>query len=171
MKSAQSAPLVIHGWAVFAHPLFLDQLEALTRQVDALRDKDPGGYVKKNATKRLAAIRKLAFDVIPQDPARPEYRQGNTLGDEHRHWFRAKFFQWYRLFFRFHAPSKMIVLAWVNDMDTTDTKRAYESDDDAYRVFRKMLASGHPPDDWERLRAEASRQGGRLASLAALSLT
>jgi len=168
MKSAQSAPLIIHGWAIFAHPLFLYQLEALIRQVNALRDKDPGGYVKKNATKRLAAIRKLAFDVIPQDPARPEYRQGNTLGDEHRHWFCAKFFQQYRLFFRFHAPSKMIVLAWIND---TDTKRAYESDDDAYRVFKKMLASGHPPDDWEQLRAEASRQSGRLTSLSGTSLT
>jgi len=168
MKSAQSAPLIIHGWAVFAHPLFLDQLAALTRQVNALRDKDLDGYVKKNATKRLAAIRKLAFDVIPQDPARPEYRQGNTLGDEHRHWFCAKFFQQYRLFFRFHAPSKVIVLAWVND---ADTKRAYESDDDAYRVFKKMLANGHPPDDWEQLRAEASRQSGRLASLSGTSLT
>ncbi len=33
------------------------------------------GYVKKNATRRLAAIAKLAFDVIPQDPAWAEYRQ------------------------------------------------------------------------------------------------
>jgi toxin YhaV len=144
MRPAQAAPLVIHGWTIFAHPLFLDQFEALTRQVEALRAKDPSGYVKKNAAKRLAAILKLAFDVIPQDPTRPEYRLGNTLGDEHKHWFRAKFFQQYRLFFRFHAPSKMIVLAWVND---GDTKRAYESDGDAYRVFRKMLASGHPPSD------------------------
>jgi len=44
----------------------------------------------------------------------------------------------YRLFFRFHAPSKTIVYAWVNDQDT---KRAYESSNDAYRVFGKMLAA------------------------------
>lgn len=150
--SNQPASLLIHGWTVFTHPLFLAQLEALTRQVEALRQKDPAGYVKKNASKRLAAITKLAFDVIPQDPTRPEYRQGNTLGDDYKHWFRAKFFQQYRLFFRYHAPSKVIVLAWVND---EDTKRAYESDDDAYRVFRKMLASGHPPDDWGQLLKEA----------------
>ncbi|MHA6831666.1 type II toxin-antitoxin system YhaV family toxin [Ralstonia pseudosolanacearum] len=163
MTAAQPVPLVIHGWTIFAHPLFLDQLDALTRQVEALREKDPGGYVKKNATKRLAAICKLAFDVIPQDPARPEYRQGHTLGDENKHWFRAKFFQQYRLLFRFHAPSKMIVLAWIND---ADTKRAYESDDDAYRVFKRMLASGHPPNDWKQLLAEASRQSERLQSTA-----
>ncbi|MBP6597502.1 MAG: type II toxin-antitoxin system YhaV family toxin [Arenimonas sp.] len=73
--------LQVHGWTVFAHPLFLAQLDTLNAQVEALQRKDPVGYVKKNATKRLAAIRQLAFEVIPQDPTRPEYRQGNTLGD------------------------------------------------------------------------------------------
>jgi len=164
MSSSKSAPLVIHGWTVFAHPLFLAQIEALVQQVEAFKQKNPAGYVKKNASKRLAAITKLAFDVIPQDPTRPEYRQGNTLGDDYKHWFRAKFFQQYRLFFRYHARSKVIVLAWVND---DDTKRAYESGDDAYRVFRKMLGSGHPPDDWNELLAEARAEGQRLQRFAA----
>lgn len=131
-------------------------------QVNALRQKDPNGYLQKNATKRLAAIRKLAFDVIPQDPTRAEYRQSNTLGEENNHWFRAKFFQQYRLFFRYHAPSKILVLAGVND---ADTKRAYESDDDAYRVFKKMLSSGHPTNEFDQLLAAASRQRERLNSL------
>ena len=160
MSGGPVAPaLQVNGWTVFAHPLFLAQLETLTSQVEALRRKDPTGYLKKNATKRLAAIRQLAFEVIPQDPTRPEYRQGNTLGDQHRHWFRAKFFQQYRLFFRYHAPSKVIVYAWVND---EDTKRAYESSDDAYRVFRKMLDNGHPPDDWDQLLAEAQKKSQRM---------
>lgn len=150
MSSADEA-LVVNGWTVFAHPLFVAQLQALTDQVAALQAKDPQGYTRKNATKRLTAIRQLAFEVIPQDPARPEYRQGKTLGDAHRHWFRAKFFQQYRLFFRFHAASRIIVLAWVND---EDTRRAYENPDDAYRVFRKMLDSGHPPNDWDELLAQ-----------------
>lgn len=142
------APLVVNGWTLFAHPLFTQQLNALTAQVAELQRKDPKGYQKKNATKRLAAIRQLAFEVIPQDPTRPEYRQGNTLGDGNKHWFRAKFFQQYRLFFRFHAPSQTIVYVWVND---DDSKRAYESSSDAYRVFARMLASGHPPGDWAAL--------------------
>jgi toxin YhaV len=159
MKSASKlAPLTINGWSIFAHPLFIAQIEALTRQVEALKKRDPAGYVKKNANKRLTAISKLAFEVIPQDPTRPEYRQGNTLGDEHRHWLRAKFFQQYRLFFRYHAPSKVIIYAWVND---EDSRRAYESNDDAYRVFRKMLESGHPPDDWDQLLGEAHSEGIR----------
>ncbi|GKT00358.1 type II toxin-antitoxin system YhaV family toxin [Acidovorax sp. SUPP3434] len=156
-------PLVVNGWTLFAHPIFLDQLEALTAQVEALKSKDPTGYIKKNATKRLAAIAKLAFEVIPQDPARPEYRQGSTLGDENKHWFRAKFFQQYRLFFRFHAQAKMVVFAWVND---EDTKRAYESADDAYRVFRRMLDNGRPPSDWTKLLAEARAEGERFGRLA-----
>ncbi len=164
MSNSKPAPLLVHGWTVFAHPLFFAQLEALAQQVEAFKQKDPVGYLKKNATKRLAAITKLAFDVIPQDPTRPEYRQGNTLDDDHKHWFRAKFFQQYRLFFRYHAPSQVIVFAWVNDVDT---KRAYESNDDAYRVFRKMLESGHPPDDWNQLLAEARAEGQRLQRFAA----
>ncbi|MFZ5576261.1 MAG: type II toxin-antitoxin system YhaV family toxin [Pseudomonadota bacterium] len=164
MSAGTPAPLVIHGWTVFAHPLFLAQLEVLAQQVVALKKKDPVGYKKKSASKRLTAITKLAFDVIPQDPARPEYRQGGTLGDEHKYWFRAKFFQQYRLFFRYHAPGKVIVFAWVND---EDTKRAYESSDDAYRVFHKMLGSSHPPDDWNQLLAEARAEGQRLQQLAA----
>lgn len=156
-------PLVVNGWTLFAHPIFLDQLDSLTAQVESLKQKDPAGYVKKNAAKRLAAISRLAFEVISQDPARTEYRQGNTLGDQHKHWFRAKFFQQYRLFFRFHAQAKVIVFAWVNE---EDTKRAHESADNAYRVFRRMLDGGRPPSDWDRLLAEAHAESERLGRLA-----
>lgn len=92
MSHDHGKPMVAHGWTVFAHPLFLDQLESLIQKVELSKQKDPVGYRKKNAAKRLAAIAKLAFDVIPQDPSKPEYRQGGTLGEEHKHWFRAKFF-------------------------------------------------------------------------------
>jgi len=164
MSGCQPVPLVVNGWTVFAHPLFLAQLEAITRQVEGLKQKDPAGFTRKNATKRLAAIAKLAFEVIPQDPSRADYRQGSTLGEDRKHWFRAKFFGQYRLFFRYHAPSKVVVYAWVND---EDTKRAYKSSNDAYRVFRKMLESGHPPDDWNQLLAEARAEGLRLQQLVA----
>jgi toxin YhaV len=163
MKGAPPAALFINGWTVFAHPLFLEQLESLIRQVESLKQKDPTGFGRKNATKRLAAIARLAFEVIPADPERAEYRQGTALGAGHRHWFRAKFFQQYRLFFRYHAASKVIVYAWVND---EDSKRAYESSTDAYRVFSKMLESGRPPDNWDRLLAAARAESARLQRLA-----
>jgi uncharacterized protein (DUF488 family) len=86
MKAAKPAPLAIHGWTVFAHPLFMSQVEALVEPVEALKKQDPTGYVKKNTT-----------------------------------------------------------------------KRAFESRDDAaYRVFRQVLESGHPPDDWHRTNPQSS---------------
>ena len=155
-------PLVINGWNIFGHSLFLNQVEALIKQVESLRQKIPINYKKKNATKRLAAILKIAFEIIPQDPTLPEYRQGTTLGDAHKHWFRVKFFQQYRLFFRYHLESKVIVYAWVND---ESTKRAYNSKTDAYRTFKKMLNSGHPPNNWEELIQEAKIEATRLKKM------
>ena len=154
--------LQVHGWTLFAHPLFLDQVETLAARVKAARAGDPEGYRNRNDSKRLAAIARLAFDVIPQDPERPEYRLGQALGEDRRHWFRAKFFQQCRLFFRFHKGSRILVLAWVND---EQSKRAYESANDAYHVFRKMLQQGHPPDDWEALLAAAKSATARTRAL------
>jgi toxin YhaV len=134
----------------------------LITEVEALRLKNPEGYGNRNASKRLAAITRLMLRDLPQDPTRKEFQQGLTLGVEHRHWRRVKFFQQYRLFFRFHSRSKLIVLGWVND---TGTKRAYGSKSDAYRVFQSMLASGHPPDDWEELLQEAAQAAERLERL------
>lgn len=156
------APLVVNGWSLFAHPLFLDQVEKLLAKVEALKMKDHKAWKQRNSAKRLAAIAKLVLEVIPEEPARPEYRQGGNLGAERKHWFRAKFYQQYRLFFRYHAAQHIIVYAWVND---DDTKRAYESSDDAYRVFRKMIDTGHPPDDWDTLLKEARTASRRLTRL------
>ncbi len=144
-----------NGWTIYAHPLFLDQLEAMIAAVEKARQRDPKGYKKKRAAKLLAAVLKVAFEDIPGDPTREGYRQGGTLGDEYKHWFRAKFLQQFRLFFRYHQSpnAKIVVLAWVND---DATLRAYESANDAYAVFRKMLKGGNPPDTWKDLLAAAS---------------
>jgi toxin YhaV len=148
-------PLVVNGWSLYAHPLFLDQLEEMIAAVEAAKRKDPDNYRATRAAKILAATLKVAFEAIPGDPARQEYRQGATLGTTHRHWFRAKFLQQYRLFFRYHQArdSKIIVLAWINDENSL---RAYGSRTDAYATFRKMLSRGRPPDDWSKLLDAAS---------------
>lgn len=150
---AEAPPLVINGWTIYAHPQFLTQLEAYRQAVEATKAKDPTGYQGTREAKLLAAIVKLAFEEIPKDPAAPQYRQGDTLGPKRKHWFRAKFFQQYRLFFRFDAAAKVVVLAWVNDKDT---KRAYGSRTDAYTTFRKMRDRGNPPDSWPELLKAAS---------------
>lgn len=141
--------LTVNGWTLYAHPLFLEQLEKLTLAVERAREKDPGGYASTANAKLLAALRKLMFEVIPIDPARPEFRQVGTLGPARKHWFRAKFGNGrFRLFFRYSTAAKIIILAWVND---SDTLRTYGAKTDAYAVFKTMLDKGNPPEDWSTL--------------------
>lgn len=149
--------LTINGWTIFAHPLFLDQLERLMSTVEALKAKKPHEYQKNANTKLLAALNKLVFDVIPADPTASAYRQGSTLGGGHKHWFRAKFGNGrFRLFFRYESTAKVIIFAWVNDETTL---RTYGARSDAYKVFAGMLNDGNPPDDWATLFKAASEVG------------
>ena len=151
--------LAVNGWQLYAHPLFLDQLDKLAAGVERARAKDPRGWRTSANAKLLATLRQLAFETIPQDPARVEYRQGGTLGEARKHWFRAKFGNGrFRLFFRYSTSAKIIIFAWVNDETTL---RTYGSKSDAYAVFRKMLDKGNPPDSWDALLAAASADSAR----------
>ncbi|UHS55970.1 type II toxin-antitoxin system YhaV family toxin [Agrobacterium vaccinii] len=147
---------VINGWTVLAHPLLLDQLEKLTAAVEALSLKQPDTYRSHANTKLLAALQALLFDKIPQDPTASSYVQGNTLGTNRRHWFRAKFGGGrFRLFFRYSSSAKIIIFAWVNDENTL---RTYGAKTDAYAVFKGMLEDGNPPDTWETLLEAAAKR-------------
>lgn len=148
--------MTINGWTILAHPLFLDQLEKLTAAVEALKAKKPDDYQKSADAKLLAAINQLVFQTIPSDPTATAYRQGSTLGDDRKHWFRAKFGKGrFRLFFRYSSSAKVIIFAWVNDENTL---RTYGSKTDAYKVFKSMLDDGNPPGDWTELHKAASEQ-------------
>jgi toxin YhaV len=138
-----------HGWTILAHPLFLDQIDRLVDAVALAQTKDPGGYASTGEAKLLRALRELIFDKIPSDPTRSDYRQGNTLGSDMRHWFRAKFGNGrYRLFFRYDSRTKILIYVWVNDGATLRTRGART---DAYAVFKAMIERGNPPDAWADL--------------------
>lgn len=142
-----------HGWYLLAHPLFLDQLERLLAAVERAKRADPEGWQGKADARLLAALQALLLDRIPRDPLAAEFRQGNTLGPAHRHWFRAKFGgNRFRLFFRADSRAKVIVYAWVNDRDTL---RKAGAGTDPYAIFARMLGHGNPPDDWPALLAAA----------------
>ena len=144
----------INGWTVLAHPLFLDQWEKLIAAVDALKVKKPDEYQKSADAKLLAALVHPVTVAVPSDPTDAIYRQGSTLGDGRKHWFRAKFGNGrFRLFFRYSSASKIIIFAWVNDENSL---RTYGSKTDAYKVFKDMLENGRPPDDWDALHKQAS---------------
>ena len=149
--------ITVNGWTLYAHPLFLGQIEKLTTAVERARKKNPGTFASTANAKLLAAMRKLMFEVIPVDPTRPEFRQGGTLGPSRKHWFRAKFGGGrFRLFFRYSSSAKIIIYAWVNDANTL---RTYGSKSDAYAVFKSMLDKGSPPENWDALIAQSNELG------------
>ena len=137
-----------HGWRLFVHPLFQEQLEKLAKRVERLASRDPDGYVSHPAAKILTTIDHYMREAIPRDPNGPEFRQGNTLGPDNRHWFRAKFHGRYRLFYRFSTEQKIIIYAWVNDEGSL---RKSGSKTDPYAVFKAMLESGEPPNSFAEL--------------------
>lgn len=146
--------MVVNGWTIYAHPLFLDQLARLAAAVEAERRRAPKDYAKKSNAKLLKAVITIALERIPQDPTSPRFRLGGTLGEGHKHWFRDKFGNGrFRLFFRYDLKSRIIVYAWINDANTL---RTYGSKTDAYAVFTSMLNDGNPPDSWPTLVAASS---------------
>jgi toxin YhaV len=140
--------MIVNGWTLLSHEAINGQLRKLVTAYNKAQKSDPKGFRSNANVKLFAALGKLLLQDIPSDPTRPEYRQGNTLGKSHRHWFRAKFFQRFRVFFRYDSKSKVIVYAWVND---SDTLRKEGAKTDPYVVFESMLESGNPPDDWAAL--------------------
>lgn len=138
----------VQGWRLYQYPLFEQQLRALTDTVAELAKKQPDSYKEHPSTRLLATVFRYITEVIPRDPNVPEFRQGNTLGPENRHWFRAKFLERYRLFYRFSSKEKIIIYAWMNDEQTLRQKGAKT---DVYAVFKAMLKAGEPPQSVDQL--------------------
>lgn len=146
-----------NGWRLLAHPLLLAQVERPAVAAARARQGDPDGWQGNANVKLLAALRELMLERVPRGPLDPMFRQGNTLGPAHRHWFRAKFGgNRFRLFFRADSTARVIVYACVNDRDTL---RKAGAASDPYAVFARMLAQGNPPDAWDALRAVARAPG------------
>jgi toxin YhaV len=145
-------PLTVNGWTLLFHDMMLGQLRTLADAFNRARLADPTGFSSNANVRVLASIAKLTLQVIPQDPGLTDYRIGNTMGTEYRHWSRAKFGQRFRLFFRYDSATRIVVFAWVNDERTL---RARGSKSDPYAVFKAMLDRGNPPDAWKTLLAAA----------------
>ena len=149
-----------HGWSLLFHDCLIEQLQKLKEASDRAEVADPQDFGANANVKLYRALSQLMFETVPGDPAREEYRQGNTMGTEYRHWRRAKIGRRFRLFFRYDSKVKVIVFAWVNDERTL---RSAGSKSDPYAVFQKMLGRGNPPDDWSALlaasQADLSKKG------------
>ena len=141
---------VVNGWQLYAYPAFERQLWAMKEKAKAQSSSTKGS--SGSMVKLLRTIEKHILEIIPADPAAPQFRQGNTLGKENRQWFRAKFHARYRLFFRFSTAEKAIVYAWMND-ESTLCKSGSKTD--PYSLFEAMLEAGAPPKNFEELIARS----------------
>jgi toxin YhaV len=155
--------MVVNGWTLLFHEALVRQVRNLANAFERARKAEPKSFRSNANAKLFAAVAKLVLEVIPADPGQPEYRQGNTLGEAYRHWFRVRFFGRFRLFFRYDSRSRIIVYAWVND-ERTLRQRGGKSD--PYEVFRGMLASGSPPNDWSALVNSSGNLPGDILSSA-----
>jgi toxin YhaV len=123
-----------HGWTLLFHACVVEQLQKLHAAAQRAEQNEPEGFESNANVKLFRGLSQLMLETVPTDPARDEYRQGNTLGPAHRHWRRAKIGRRFRLFFRYDSKAKVIVYAWVNDETTL---RSSGSKSDPYAVFRK----------------------------------
>ena len=143
-----------YGWRLLFYTEFSRQRGRLKEAAERARRKNPQGFESNANVKLLRAVDRAVSEVIPQDPSRAEYRQGNTLGRDYRHWRRAKIGRRFRVFFRYDAKARVIVYIWMNDEGTL---RSSGSRTDPYAVFARMLAQGNPPDDWASLIAGSAQ--------------
>ena len=137
-----------YGWRLLFCTEFCRQRGELKDAANRARRKDPQGFASDANVRLLRAVDRVVSEVIPQDPSRAEYRQGNTLGRGDRHWRRARIGGRFRVFFRYDSTAKVIVYAWINDEHAL---RSAGSRTDPYTVFARMLAQGNPPNDWASL--------------------
>jgi toxin YhaV len=138
---------------LLGHQLLIAQFDKLVVAAERARQSDPVDWQGNANVKLLASLRDLMLDRVPRDPLAAAFRQGNTLGPAHHHWFRAKFgANRFRLFFRADSTARIVVYAWVNDRGTL---RKSGATSDPYAVFAGMLEAGNPPDDWPTLLAAA----------------
>jgi toxin YhaV len=138
----------INGWTLLFHDCIIKQLTRLQTASERAKKAHPEHYHTNANVKLFRAVSALIFKQIPLDPSHENFRQGNTLGTQHRHWRRAKIGRRFRLFFRYDSNAKIIIFAWINDENTL---RTAGSKNDPYAVFQQMLNKGNPPDDWNTL--------------------
>lgn len=147
--------IVIHGWGLYAHPLFAERLASLTEQVAEIANKDPEGFAGHPAAKLLMSVRNAMRTRVPANPDANDFRLGKSLGKGRSAWRRVKHGlpPRYRLFFRFNSTApKAIIFVWLNDEATLRKEGAKT---DVYAVFSRLVESGRVPATWEELMASS----------------
>ncbi len=149
---SQSSVTVENGWALYAHPFFIERLKGIISEVRRVMKDDPSGFHHHPQFKFFEGVVNNVVITVPANPAHPTFRQGGTLGRKYQHWFRVKKHNLpprYRLFYQFRsAAPKTIIYAWLNDDGSI---RRAGARNDVYEVFRSMLDGGKMPNSYAEL--------------------
>jgi toxin YhaV len=129
-------------------------LQEMQESVERLSITNPNSYKKSTQAKLFESIL-ATVDFVAENPTQREFLLGNTLGEKHRDWRRAKRLMppRYRLFFKFFAQHEEIYYAWFNGARTL---RHEGSKKDVYYIFRSMLDRGEMASDREELKGCSS---------------
>lgn len=150
-----SEALVVNGWTLYGHPIFVEHLEQIISDVEELVRADHENAPHHTLWKLLECVMDCVLRRVPSDPNHEDYRLGHTLGTALAHWRRAKkgMPNRYRLFFQFRSQApKNVIYAWFND---ENTMRQAGGRSDCYAVFKRLVESGEIPASYEQLRAQA----------------
>lgn len=107
MTTQWQKPLIVKGWSIVAHPKWLEKFESWIESVD----ERPA----LNRTRPLAALTRLSFETLPENPLRSEYRAPTASGDEDGHWYCAEYWPQARLFFRCDPGARLLIYAWFEE--------------------------------------------------------
>lgn len=149
-ENPDGQPVLVDGWRIYFWEGFRLQLTEFEKILEKLRNKNPSAWQKNKNAKFILRVFHIILKEVPSNPSDRVYRQGLTLGSDNKHWRRAKFYERFRLFFRYDLEEKIIIFAWLND---ESTQRKAGSRTDAYSVFEAMLKKGKPPNSWNDLLA------------------
>lgn len=69
-----------HGWVLLFHECIVEQLQKLHAAAERAQRSDPKGMERNANVKLFRVLSRLILETVPSDPARDEYRLGNTWG-------------------------------------------------------------------------------------------
>lgn len=146
---------VINGWQLFGHPLFIERLDALVAEAEALAEVSPDDFHKHSLPNCMRRSRTQSCSVfLPTRAPQPTtwailLVKTSDIGNGSR----AGFLIGIVSSFNIAACPKSIIYAWLND---NLTLRKAGARTDVYRVFRAMLEGGRMPNSFQELMRAAT---------------
>lgn len=136
---------IANNYILKSHELFYARSAALNKEVEKLQKRLSENELMQHEVIRLARnIYKATFQVIPENPNRPEYRLSGKLRKYRRY---KRGLKRYRLFFGFTNQPKIILYFYLNDRNHL---RKEGDKNDPYKQFEKFTRQGkvsHNPSD------------------------